>query len=34
MQKFNLNCVEDSRKIIIEKMKSMFSSSNINLLIG
>ena len=34
MQEFNLICDKDDRELIIGKMKRMFSSSNINLLIG
>lgn len=34
MQEFNLNCTDEIRKILIGKLQRMFSSSNINLLIG
>jgi hypothetical protein len=34
MQEFNLNCGKDERDLILGKLKRMFSSSNINVLIG
>ena len=34
MQEFNLKCNKDERAIIIGKMQRMFSSSNINVLLG
>ena len=34
MQEFNLRCDKDTRALIIGKMQRMFSSSNINVLIG
>ena len=34
MQEFNLKCDKDARAIIIGKMQRMFSSSNINVLLG
>ena len=34
MQEFNLNCGKDERDLILGKLKRMFSSSNINALIG
>ena len=34
MQEFNLKCDKDARAIIIGKLQRMFSSSNINVLLG
>lgn len=34
MQEFNLNCEKDDQTIIIGKLKRMFSSSNLNVLLG